>query len=80
MCTTCMFGKATKRPWRTKAPLNRDQPSHTITKPGNCVYVDQLESSAPGLIGQLLGIPTIKRYKVAILFIDHYNELGYIQL
>ena len=53
MCTTCMFGKATKKPWRTKAPQNRDQPSHTITKPGDCVSVDQLESSTPGLIGQL---------------------------
>ena len=80
MCTTCMFGKATKRPWRTKAPQNRDQPSHTITKPGDCVSVDQLESSTPGLIGQLRGIPTIKRYEVATVFIDHYSGLSYVHL
>jgi hypothetical protein len=39
ICTTCMFGKATKTPWRTKAPLNKNT-SHTITKPGDCVSVD----------------------------------------
>ena len=50
MCTTCMFGKATKKPWRAKAPQNRDRPSHTITKPYDYVSVDQLESSTPGLI------------------------------
>ena len=76
MCTTCMFGKAMKKPWRAKTPQNRDQPSHTITKPGDCVSVDQLESSTLGLIGQLRGIPTIKRYKVATVFIGHYNGLG----
>ena len=80
MCTTCMFGKATRKPWRTKAPQNREQPSHTITKPGGCVSVDQLESSTPGLIGQLQGIPTIKRYEVATVCIDHYSGLGYVHL
>ena len=80
MCTTCMFGKAMKKPWRAKTPQNRDQPSHTITKPGDCVSVDQLESSTLGLIGQLRGIPTIKRYKVATVFIGHYSGLGYMHL
>ena len=78
MCTTCMFGKATKRPWRTKAPQNRDQASHTITKPGDCVSVDHLESSTPGFIGQLQGIPTIKRHEVATVFINHYSGLGFM--
>ena len=77
ICTTCMFGKATKKPWRTKAPQNREQPSHTLTKPGDCFSVDQLESSIWGLIGQLRGIPTIERYEVATVFIDHYSGLGY---
>ena len=60
MCTTCMFGKAKKKPWRTKAPQNRDQPTHTITKLGDCVSIAQLESSTLGLIGQLRSIPLLK--------------------
>jgi hypothetical protein len=46
-CSACMFSKATKKPWRTKAPVNqRAVPS--ITAPGDCVSVDQLESKTPG--------------------------------
>ena len=77
ICTTCMFGtKATKKPWRTKALQKRDRPSHTITKPGDYVSV----ASTPGLIGQLRGIPTIKRYEVATVFIDHHSGLGCVHL
>jgi hypothetical protein len=75
-----MFGKATKRPWRTKTPANSDNRSRTITKPGDCVSVDQLESSTPGFIAQLRGIPTTKRYLVATIFVDHYSGLSYTHL
>jgi hypothetical protein len=80
MCTTCLFGKATKKPWRTKAPINKEQSSRTITKPGDCISVDQLESSTPGLIAQLQDVPTTKRYTVATIFVDHYSRLGYTHL
>jgi GAG-pre-integrase domain len=52
-CTSCLFGKATRRPWRSKTPNNQTDPSRTIIKPGDCVSVDQLESTTPGLIAQL---------------------------
>jgi hypothetical protein len=42
--------------------------------------VDQLESTTPGLIAQLKGIPTTKRYKVATVFVDHYSRLSYVHL
>ena len=46
-----------------------------------CVSVDQLQSSTQGVIGQLQGIPTIKRYEVAIpVFIDHCSGLEYVHL
>ena len=57
--------------------LSRDQASQTMTKPGNCVSVNQLESSTPGLIGQLRGAPTAKQHhEVATVFIDHRSGLG----
>jgi hypothetical protein len=80
LCTTCLFGKATKTPWRVKAPRNLDRPSCTITKPGDCVSVNQLESSTLGIIMQLRGIPTAKRYKLASIFVDHYSGLGSVYL
>ena len=77
-CSGCIYGKMTRRPWRTKS-MYRQTPRVT-TKPGECVSVDQLESSAPGFIAQLKGMPTIKRFKAATVFVDHYSRLGYIHL
>jgi hypothetical protein len=59
LCTSCLFGKATKRPWRCKTEL-RQAPPKVMTRPGQCVLVDQLESMTPGLIAQLKGILTTK--------------------
>jgi hypothetical protein len=42
--------------------------------------VDQLESSTPGLVAQLKGRPTIKRYKAATVFVDHFSGLSYVHL
>jgi hypothetical protein len=68
----------TRCPWRTKAPY-ASTPKKT-TKPGECVSVDQLDATIPGLIAQLKGIPTIKRYKYATVFVDHFSRLGYVYL
>jgi hypothetical protein len=78
MCTSCMYGKATKQPWRSKAPPN--QIKSICTFPGQCVSIDQQESSTPGLIAQLRGIPTHRQYRVATVFVDHYSGLGYVHL
>jgi hypothetical protein len=48
-CQSCLYGRATKQPWRTKGQANKIR---TVTKPGECVSVDQLESPVPGFIGQ----------------------------
>jgi transposase InsO family protein len=78
MCSGCTYGKMTKRPWRTKAPYASTP--KVITKPGECVSVDQLDATIPGLITQLKGIPTIKRYRCATVFVDHFSRLGYVYL
>ena len=73
-----MFAKATKRPWRTKA--HHKAKLQVATKPGQCVSVDQLESSVLGFIGHLKGILTRKRYKTATIFVDHFSQLSYVYL
>jgi hypothetical protein len=77
ICPSCVFGKATRRPWRTKGKqvgLN----SGTITSPGDCVSVDQLESPTPGFIGQVKGALTRKRYQVTTVFVDHYSDTSFV--
>jgi hypothetical protein len=77
MCPSCLFGKSTRRAWRNKSLANEIAP-RTITAPGQCVSVDQLESPTPGLIGQIKGILTTQRYRVMTIFVDHFTDLTYI--
>jgi hypothetical protein len=51
-----------------------------VTRPGECVSVDQLESQVPGFKGQTKGFFFRKRYKVATIFVDHYSRLSYVHL
>eukprot|EP00957_Ditylum_brightwellii_P037407 2830731-Ditylum_brightwellii.AAC.1 len=39
--------------------------ANNVEAPGACVLVDQLESTTPGLVAQLKGILTNRRYKSA---------------
>jgi hypothetical protein len=77
-CSGCAFGRMTRRAWRTKI-----QPNAIIKvaeRPGECVSIDQLDSSIPGFNAQLKGIPTIKRYNATTVFVDNYSGLSYIHL
>jgi hypothetical protein len=78
-CSSCMFGKATRKPWRTKAPVNQ-QVVPPATAPGAVVGVDQLISATPGLVGQMRGALTVKRYTVSTVFVDHFSGLSYVHL
>jgi hypothetical protein len=46
--------------------------------PGECVSVNQLYSTVPGLIAQLKGIPSRQRYQVATVFVDHASNYTFI--
>jgi hypothetical protein len=49
-CQSCLYGKATKRPWRTK---DQSGTIKEVKHPGQCLLVDQLESPVAGFIGQM---------------------------
>ncbi len=77
-CPACIYGKQTRRPWRTKSkPASIGK---TVTKPGQCVSVDQLSSPTPGLIAQVKGNLTRDRYRVATVFVDHFSDLTYVHV
>jgi hypothetical protein len=78
ICVACINGKETKRPWRTKAEINA---SRQATFPGECVAVDQLESSTAGFIGQMRGaILTNQRYRYATVFVDMFSNYTFIYM
>ena len=55
VCTACTYAKMTKRKWRVKSPTT-SIPVEPDIQPGDIVSVDQLISSASGLIAQMTGI------------------------
>jgi hypothetical protein len=78
-CSACLFAKATKRPWRGKTRRDNDN-DETPATVGEVVSVDQLESPTPGLLAQMTGKLTTKRYKYATVFVDQRSRFGYVYL
>jgi hypothetical protein len=76
-CAACLYDKATKCPWRTKAPVNSFR-TPRANKPGAVVAIDQLISSVPGLIGWMKGFLTKRRYTVTTVFVGHFSGLSYV--
>ena len=76
-CTACRLGRATKVPWRSKGEENKRQ-IQVASSPGQCVSMDQMQSTTPGLIGQMSGFITKKRYHFATVFIDHFSRLTFV--
>ena len=78
MCSTCLFAKASRKKWRDR-PTTRVNRGPEI-KPGDVVSVDQLVSPTPGLVAQMTGKLTKKRYKYVTVFVDQSSRLGFIHL
>ena len=75
-CSACLYGKASRRQWRSKPKKNRK--ARVATKVGEIVSVDMLKSPIPGLIAQMSGWITGKRYWYATVYVDHYSRFGYV--
>jgi len=73
-CASCLHGKATWCPWRTKREagqiLKLHAPGNVVF--GNVVFVNQLTVYTPGLIGQVILFFTHLRYCFAALILDHF--------
>ena len=77
-CSACQYGKMTKRPWRVKG--DDKKATKMVTRPGEIVLVDQLESNTPGLIAQLKGKLIQQRYKYATVFVDQFSGYTFVYL
>jgi hypothetical protein len=69
----------TKHPWRMKGAQKKSK-LHSVTNPGDCISVDQLESNMQGFFTQLKGALIKKRYGAATVFVDHASRLSYMHL
>ena len=78
VCSACAYAKATKRKWRPRTAKNHKPTAPTV--PGEVVSVEQLVSPTPGLIAQMTGFITRKRYKYATVFVDQFSGLGFVYL
>jgi len=80
VCASCQHGKQHKKPWRAKSTNPSPIGGKEIKQPGDCVSVDQLKSSTPGLIGQVKGWLTRERQHIATIFVDHHSDLTYVHI
>ena len=77
-CSACLYGKATKRAWRSKQGRQR-QRNQTL-KPRDVISVDQMVSPVPGLITQMVSFLMKQHYKYATLFVDQASQMGFVYL
>ena len=77
-CSVCLYGKATKRAWRSKQEKQRQ--SNNTLKPREVISVDQMVSPVPGLITQMVGFLMKQRYKYATVFVDQASQIGFLYL
>jgi hypothetical protein len=77
ICRSCQYGKAHKR---LVASLGKAHPIDSgDLNPGDCVSVDQIESSSPGYVDTYQGKPTTARYHAASLYTDHASRFMYLK-
>jgi hypothetical protein len=77
LCGACQYGKATRKPWRTK---RKNRKVKVTTFAGECVSVDQAPSRAVGFVAQMKERLTHGRDTVATISVDHFSRLGYVHL
>ena len=81
VCSACLwYAKATRKLWRGKPRLANDESDERPIKPGQVVSVDHLVSPTPGLIAQMTGFLTTKRYKYATVYVDQFSPIGFVHL
>ena len=70
----------TKKPWRKKGRNTGGQVGQIpkITRPGQFVSVDIVESPQVGFIAHMKRQITNKSYRYATVFVDHFSYLKYV--
>ena len=78
-CAACMYAKSTRKPWCGRSRKSPHKPLQ-VAHPGQMVSMEQLVSPTPGLGAHMNGILSIKIYKYATVFVDHFSIYSYMHL
>jgi hypothetical protein len=79
LCPDCVFGKAKRRPWRSKA-THGSLRSEEAVAPGDKVSLDHVVSGQPGLVPRMDGKHTKQRIVGGAVFKDHVTGYSYTHL
>jgi hypothetical protein len=60
--------------------IRKQEQIAAATVPGQIISVDQMQSSVPGVVGQIKGIPTRQRYHYVTVFVDQFSGLSFVHL
>ena len=75
-CPGCQYGKQSRKAWRKRRTHKHKPRKFQAAQPGDLVCVDTLSSTTiPGLVPQLRGKPTNKRFYFATIFVDVFSRL-----
>ena len=83
VCAQCLYGKAHKRPWRTKGKkISTIRRERLATDPPNGITcsTDTFVSSVPGLIPQSTGIMMNTKYTAGTVFAEHDSNMCHVHL
>ena len=68
------------KPWKSKDKANSRIRSPVDNQPGECTSMDAMTSTSPGLIPQMSGFLTKRKFSAATIFVDHASSYGYVFL
>ena len=74
LCASCAFATAHRKGWRTKKLADSHIRKKNQTRPGDGTSCDHIVSHQPGLIPQVSGILTNKRYWGSVIYCDHNSD------
>jgi hypothetical protein len=77
VCLACLYANSIRRKWCSRTPNNKDE-ARKPTRPEEKLSVDQLVSPTPGLIAQMTGFITTKRYTYATVYVDQASRLSFV--
>ena len=77
-CATCCYGKDHKKTWRSKGKHNRDILDQMKKLPGEITHTHIMTSSVPGLIPQMVGFVTSRKYHCTSFVVDDDSDYTFI--
>ena len=80
LCAACQLANAQQKSSRGKGEIRNKIGNKRVAKSGNMVSDDHMMSSKPGLIPQVTGTLTHRRYVGAVIFVDHFSDLPFVHL